>query len=180
MGLGLPRFIKTGQFGDGREVACAAYVEANARRGDLDDVLATIDKFAREKSILVNVGDEKGELLDAAVRRANPGITLELGTYCGYSSMRIARAAPSAKVYSVELWPPMPKWRSASGRMRVSMTDHLRGTPIDTPRPGARVGLPRRLAVRDLLREPPRLLADEADQRRPRRKPDEPQTGCGG
>jgi catechol O-methyltransferase len=100
--LGLPRFSKTGQVGDGREEACAAYVEANARRGDVNDVLAVIDKFAKEESLLVNVGDEKGELLDAAVRRANPGIALELGTYCGYGSMRIARAAPSAKVYSVE------------------------------------------------------------------------------
>ena len=102
LGLGLPRFIKTGQFGDGREAACAAYVEANARRGDVDDVLATIDKFATEESMLVNVGDEKGELLDAAVRRADPKLALELGTYCGYSSLRIARAAPDAKVYSVE------------------------------------------------------------------------------
>jgi catechol O-methyltransferase len=77
-------------------------VEANARRGDIDDVLATIDKFAYEKSLLMNVGDEKGELLDAAVRRAEPKLALELGTYCGYGSLRIARAAPSAKVYSVE------------------------------------------------------------------------------
>ena len=52
--------------------------------------------------MLVNVGDEKGQLLDAAVRRANPKLALELGTYCGYSSLRIARAAPVAKVFSVE------------------------------------------------------------------------------
>jgi len=103
LGLGHRRFVKTGQFGDGREEACAAYVEANARSGDLDDVLATIDKFANEVSILVNVGDEKGALLDAAVRRANPKLSLELGTYCGYGSLRIARAAPDAKVFSVEL-----------------------------------------------------------------------------
>ena len=102
---GMPGFMKTGQIGDGREAACAAFVEANARRGDLDDVLATIDKFAYEKSMLMNVGDEKGELLDAAVRRANPRLALELGTYCGYGSLRIARAAPSAKVYSVEFSP---------------------------------------------------------------------------
>jgi catechol O-methyltransferase len=37
------------------------------------------------------------------VRRANPNRALELGTYCGYGALRIARAAPSAKVYSVEL-----------------------------------------------------------------------------
>ena len=45
---------------------------ANARQGDIDDVIATIDEFAYEKSFLINVGDEKGALLDAAVRRANP------------------------------------------------------------------------------------------------------------
>ena len=32
----------------------------------------------------------------------NPRLALELGTYCGYGALRIARAAPSAKVYSVE------------------------------------------------------------------------------
>ena len=101
-GIGLRRFTRTGQIGDGREEACAAYVEANARRGDLDDVIATVDEFAAEKSLLPNVGDEKGELLDAAVRRASPKVALELGTYCGYGSMRIARAAPAAKVFSVE------------------------------------------------------------------------------
>src|SRR5262245_52119058 len=102
LGVAMPNFMKTGQIGDGREAACAAYVEANARRGDLDDVLATIDKFASEESMLMNVGDEKGELLDAAVRRADPKVALELGTYCGYGSLRLARAAPGAKVYSVE------------------------------------------------------------------------------
>lgn len=105
LALRLPRFVKTGQFGDGREQACAAYVEANARRGDIDDVLKTVDTFAMEKSLLVNVGDEKGELLDTAVRRADPKLALELGTYCGYSALRIARAAPDARVVTVELSP---------------------------------------------------------------------------
>ena len=103
LAIGARNITKTGQIGDGREAAAADYVVANARRGDIDDVIAKIDKFAYEKSFLINVGDEKGELLDAAVRRANPGLALELGTYCGYSSLRIARAAPSAKVFSVEL-----------------------------------------------------------------------------
>jgi len=65
-------------------------------------VLATIDKFGYEKSFLVNIGDEKGALLDAAVRRGDPRLALELGTYCGYGALRIARAAPSARVFSVE------------------------------------------------------------------------------
>ena len=103
LAIGARNITKTGQIGDGREAAAADYVVANARQGDIDDVIAKVDQFAYEKSFLINVGDEKGELLDAAVRRANPGLALELGTYCGYSSLRIARAAPSAKVFSVEL-----------------------------------------------------------------------------
>ena len=102
LALGGRTFARTGQFGDGREAAAAEYVESHARRGDVDDVLATIDKFAYEKSMLINVGDEKGALLDAAVRRADPKVALELGTYCGYSALRIALAAPAAKVFSVE------------------------------------------------------------------------------
>src|SRR5271165_4237943 len=93
----------TGQIGDGREAAAIEYVLMRARAGDVDDVLATIDRFAYEESMLINVGDEKGALLDAAVRRANPALAVELGTYCGYGALRIARAAPDAKVYSVEL-----------------------------------------------------------------------------
>jgi catechol O-methyltransferase len=105
LAIGARNITRTGQIGDGREAAAADYVVANARRGDIDDVIAKVDEFAYEKSFLINVGDEKGQLLDAAVRRANPTLALELGTYCGYGSLRIARAAPSAKVFSVELSP---------------------------------------------------------------------------
>jgi len=103
MAPGVRNINKTGQIGDGREAAAVKYVLENARAGDLDDVLATIDRFGYEESILINVGDEKGAILDAAVRRANPTLALELGTYVGYGALRIARSAPNAKVYSVEL-----------------------------------------------------------------------------
>jgi len=103
MAAGARNITTTGQIGDGREAAAVDYVLANARAGDVDDVLARIDEFAYEKSLLINVGDEKGALLDAAVRRADPAVALELGAYCGYSALRIARAAPLARVYSIEL-----------------------------------------------------------------------------
>jgi catechol O-methyltransferase len=103
MAVGARNITTTGQIGDGREAAAVEYVLTHARAGDIDDVLATIDRFAYEKSLLINVGDEKGAYLDAAVQRANPKVALELGTYCGYGALRIARAAPTAKVYSVEL-----------------------------------------------------------------------------
>ena len=94
LALGMPSFVRTGQIGDGREAACAAYVEAHSRPGDIDAALSAINTFAYKKAMLVNVGVEKGELLDAAVRRTDPALVLELGTYCGYSALRIARAAP--------------------------------------------------------------------------------------
>lgn len=102
-GTGIRKFNVTGQVGDGRESGAADYVVAHARHGDVDDVLATMDRYSYEKSFLVSVGDEKGRLLDAAVHRCNPALALELGTYCGYGALRIARAAPSARVVSVEL-----------------------------------------------------------------------------
>ncbi len=103
MAAGARNITKTGQIGDGREAAVVDYVLDHARPGDIDDVLAKIDQFAYEKSMLINVGDEKGAILDAAVRRANPTVALELGTYVGYGALRISRAAPNATVYSVEL-----------------------------------------------------------------------------
>ena len=103
MAAGQHNLFKTGQIGDGRESAAAEYVLQNARQGDIDDVLAAIDRFAYTKSFLVNVGDEKGDLLDAAARRAGTRLALELGTYCGYGALRIARAAPEARVCSIEL-----------------------------------------------------------------------------
>jgi catechol O-methyltransferase len=103
LALGTRNITTTGQVGDGREAAAADYVISHARPGDVDGVLAAIDEFAYEKSILINVGDEKGALLDAAAKRADPRVALELGTYCGYSALRIARSAPAAKVFSVEL-----------------------------------------------------------------------------
>jgi catechol O-methyltransferase len=106
MAIGMPKLLREWQVGDGREEALAQYVVANARRGDLDDVIATIDRFCYERSFMINVGDEKGELLDAAVRRTDPKLVLELGTYCGYSALRIARRMSSAaRLVSIEFNP---------------------------------------------------------------------------
>ena len=102
-GIGVRNFNTTGQLGDGRESAAADYVVAHARPGDIGDALAKMDQYSYDKSFLVNVGDEKGKLLDAAVRRASPRLALELGTYCGYGALRIAAAAPEARVVTVEL-----------------------------------------------------------------------------
>lgn len=93
------------QVGDGREARLADYVTAHARRGDPADTVRIIDRYCYEQSFLINVGDEKGAILDAAVRAASPKCILELGTYCGYSALRMAVAAPAARVVSIEFNP---------------------------------------------------------------------------
>jgi len=106
MALGSRKLLKDWQVGDGREEALAGYVVANARQGDPDDVIRVIDDFCMNRSVMINVGDEKGEILDRAVRRASPALVLELGTYCGYSALRMSRIVPAgARIVSIEFSP---------------------------------------------------------------------------
>jgi len=103
MAFGGRHLLRHWQVGDGREEALAAYVLANSPPGDLDAAIAAVDEFCYQRSVMMNVGDEKGALLDAAVRRTRPGLLLELGAYCGYSALRMARTMPpEAKLHSVE------------------------------------------------------------------------------
>ena len=103
MMLGMRTLATEWQVGDGREEALAKYVETHARKGDLADTIRVVDEFCYTQSLMMNVGDEKGEILDGAVGRVAPKRLLELGTYCGYSALRIARIMPAeARLYSIE------------------------------------------------------------------------------
>jgi catechol O-methyltransferase len=103
MMLGIRHVTTHWQVGDGREEAMAAWVEGHARPGDLGDAIRAVDEFCYGQSVMMNVGDEKGEILDRAIRRAQPRRLLELGAYCGYSALRTARAMPAgATLVSVE------------------------------------------------------------------------------
>ena len=76
----------------------AEYVARHAKPGDPPDVLATIDRFAREERWLMNIGPEKGPLLQELAGRL-PGASriLEVGAYCGYSSIMLAHSFPCAR-----------------------------------------------------------------------------------
>ncbi|MEQ2211001.1 hypothetical protein XENOCAPTIV_023892 [Xenoophorus captivus] len=91
-----------------------AAVQKNATRGDPRSVVKAIDQFCRQKEWAMNVGDEKGSdflfynrcILDSVVTEVNPATVLELGTYCGYSTVRIASLLPSnAKLITLEFNP---------------------------------------------------------------------------
>jgi catechol O-methyltransferase len=102
--LGMRGLTRNWQVGDGREDALASHVLTHARAGDLDDAIRVIDDFCATKSVMINVGDEKGEILDRAVQRASPALLLELGAYCGYSGLRMARVMPAgAHLCSLEV-----------------------------------------------------------------------------
>lgn len=88
-----------------RPVRVAAYVTAHATRSDPESVLRTIDRFAREERWLMNVGPDKGPLVEEMAARLPPKArVLELGAYCGYSSIMLANAlGPQARVTSIEI-----------------------------------------------------------------------------
>jgi catechol O-methyltransferase len=106
MVLGRKALLRGWQVGDGREEAVARHVIAKAPAGDVEAAIRAIDEYAYTRRFLINVGDEKGAILDAAVRRVQPQRALELGAYVGYSALRIARLLPAGgRLISVELNP---------------------------------------------------------------------------
>ncbi|XP_013800994.1 catechol O-methyltransferase [Apteryx mantelli] len=82
------------------------FVLQNAVRGDPCSVMDTIDKYCSQKEWAMNVGCEKGLILDKTVEEIKPSVVLELGTYCGYSAIRIARLLKAgARLLTVEFNP---------------------------------------------------------------------------
>ncbi len=55
------------------------YVIKNARQGDIQNIIDTIDKFAWTEEWLMNIGDRKGKILDQAIQTRKPKTVLELG-----------------------------------------------------------------------------------------------------
>ena len=112
--------IRTGQMGDGREEATAEYVIANAPAGDVDAAIDAIDNFAYDKSILMNVGDEKGQLLTPPLRaqtRSSPWNSAPIADTAGCGSPerhRVPRCSQSRSRV------PTPRWPDACGRTPAS------------------------------------------------------------
>ena len=89
-----------------RTVQAAKYVFKHARQGDPEGVLRVLDTFALEERWLMSVGPEKGPLIrELAGRLPTNARILDLGPYCGYSSIMIARAlGPQCSVVSIEIY----------------------------------------------------------------------------
>jgi len=46
----------------------------------------------------MNIGDSKGQILDQEIKSRSPKVVLELGSYCGYSSIRMANLLPNDSI----------------------------------------------------------------------------------
>ena len=94
-----------GRLPDFVERRCLEYVFENADKGNPTSVVDAIDRFCWEGNWMMNLGDTKGKLVDDIVRNAVTAapkrdlVMLELGTYCGYSAIRLAQLLPKGSRY---------------------------------------------------------------------------------
>ena len=81
------------------------YIFNNAIRNNPQSVLDVMDQYAKKERFLMNVGDVKGKILINEINklRANP-IVLELGCFCGYSAILMAKnLGDKGKILSIEV-----------------------------------------------------------------------------
>ena len=93
--------------GFGKPLEVRDFVLSHGQRGDPDDILRTLDRYAEDHFFLMNIGPAKGPLLTREIEKLSTGSrVLEFGTYCGYSAILIARdLAPGADLVCVEVDP---------------------------------------------------------------------------
>ncbi|XP_062942706.1 catechol O-methyltransferase-like [Cynocephalus volans] len=92
--------------GDSKEQRILRHMLEHAKAGDPQSVLEVIDTYCSQKEWAMNVGDKKGQIMDAVVREYQPSVLLELGAYCGYSAVRMGRLlGPGARLLTIELNP---------------------------------------------------------------------------
>lgn len=77
-------------------------------RGNPEGILKAIDEFGRTKKYLMNVGEFKGKIVADLIQEVKPTTMIELGGYCGYSTILFSSAVRKAggkKYYSLERSP---------------------------------------------------------------------------
>lgn len=105
--MNMKELVATGQAGDGREKALLNHVVTTAEKGNPLSVLNVMDAYAKTSNWFMNIGDDKGPILDKALQKYDPRVVLELGTFCGYSAVRIASQLhkEGSKLLSFEMNP---------------------------------------------------------------------------
>ncbi|KUJ21543.1 S-adenosyl-L-methionine-dependent methyltransferase [Mollisia scopiformis] len=96
-------------FDDGREEELVKFITSKPElRGSPRAVLKGIDEYARTKKYLMNVGEDKGRIVVDIIRERKPKVMVELGGYCGYSTILFADAV-DGQYFSLERSPKFAK-----------------------------------------------------------------------
>jgi len=66
------------------------YIFSEAKQGDVSAMIAAFDKFG-EYYPMYKCGDEKGKLLEEVIQETKPKVVLEIGSFLGYSAIRMLR-----------------------------------------------------------------------------------------
>ncbi|KAL4949350.1 hypothetical protein BDW69DRAFT_202907 [Aspergillus filifer] len=98
-------------FDDGREIELLHFVyehpDLESIRNNPERVLNAIDQYGRTKKYLMNVGQEKGQIVCDLIADVKPNSVVELGGYIGYSAIMFGNAVRiasggNARYYSIE------------------------------------------------------------------------------
>lgn len=92
----------------GRERQLLIHVINTAQEGDTESVMQAMDSFWAHTFSMAGTDSwsVRGDLLDKVTKEKRPQRCLEIGTYCGYSALRIARQLPEGGVLvSIEVDP---------------------------------------------------------------------------
>lgn len=92
------------KFNKGTEQKLLDYVLKNAEDFNPQSVIDCINEFCWKQHWMMHVGDEKGLILEKTVMEKQPTNVLELGTYCGYSTILMLKNMKNtnSKVYTID------------------------------------------------------------------------------
>ena len=86
-----------------KELEVLELVKKKAIKNNPNSILKIIDDYAYKSTFLMNIGDQKGEILDKAIKDSRATNILELGVYLGYSTIRILNnMTDTSKLTSIE------------------------------------------------------------------------------
>mmetsp|Transcript_33896 Transcript_33896/g.101034 ORF Transcript_33896/g.101034 Transcript_33896/m.101034 type:complete len:307 (+) Transcript_33896:2-922(+) len=92
----------------GRERQLLIHVIKTAQEGDAKSVMEAMDTFWAHTFAMAGTDSWsiRGDLLDKVIKEKQPSRCLEIGTYCGYSALRIGRQLPEkGLLVSIEVDP---------------------------------------------------------------------------
>ncbi|MCB9809616.1 class I SAM-dependent methyltransferase [Candidatus Peribacteria bacterium] len=79
-----------------------SYVTQQAAPGDVPGVLRALETYGTTVAYMMHLGPHARQVLEQVLREHRPRRILEIGMYCGYSSLCMAHALPSSRITGIE------------------------------------------------------------------------------